>query len=68
MKTTEQPEVLQKKEPGRVSHEDPLGLIATCEDQLGKCACVRLHLLGSTAAGCGADLKAFPKLHTDPPT
>nr|XP_020743607.1 uncharacterized protein C4orf32 homolog [Odocoileus virginianus texanus] len=37
-----------------------LGLIVTCEDQQGKCACVRLHLLGSTTAGCGADLKAFP--------
>lgn len=48
--------------------KNPLGLIVTCEDQEGKCAGVRLRLLGSITAGCGADLKAFPKLHRDPLT
>lgn len=48
--------------------KNPLGLIDTCEDREGKCAGARLCLLGSITAGCGADLKAFPKLHRDPPT
>lgn len=57
------------KGPGKkLAKNSPPGIIINYDDQEGNMHVQGYTHSGAIRAGCGADLKAFPKLHTDPST